>query len=100
MQEENRKLQLVKNLKAVTTKLEIEHKELQKELSKTKASLESFLSNDQIKMLQKGRTMLWPIESIIKGPKFRFTLSDHGYDFLRQGIHFPGIVPSCDEYNI
>lgn len=50
------------------------------EMDKTRRS---FLTDDQIKMLEQGRMSQWPNESIIQGLKFRFALSVHGYEYLR-----------------
>lgn len=84
LQQENQCLrQEIEALKKKSNALEAENKKLHQELNKIYDSLKSFLSLEQIKMLQNGRLSLWSNENIIKGLKFRFALSVHGYEFLR-----------------
>lgn len=54
------------------------------ELRLKKDKLAKFLNQDQIKLLEENRLNQWSNESIIKGLKFRYALSVHGFDFLRK----------------
>lgn len=53
------------------------------ELIQIKAQLAKLLNTDQQKVLKDGRVQQWSNDSIIKALKFRFALSIHGYEFLR-----------------
>lgn len=59
-------------------------KKLKKSEDEKKEMLEKFLNSEQIKLLEKGRIGNWSSKSIVKGLKFRFALSVHGYEFLRK----------------
>ncbi|KAE9538791.1 hypothetical protein AGLY_005373, partial [Aphis glycines] len=72
------------------TSLRQENQDLKLEVQKLRQQMEamdktrrSFLTDDQIKMLEQSRMSQWPNESIIQGLKFRFALSVHGYEYLR-----------------
>lgn len=61
-----------------------ENENLRLQLDKAKNVVQKFLNNDQITLLNEGRVSPWLNESIIKGLKFRFALSVHGYEYLRE----------------
>lgn len=60
-----------------------ENKALRKQIDELNAALQTFLSNDQITMLQQRRLTHWSNDGIIRGLKFRFALSVNGYNYLR-----------------
>lgn len=59
-----------------------ENKALHKQIDELNAALQTFLSNDQITMLQQRRLTHWS-NDIIRGLKFRFALSVNDYNYLR-----------------
>jgi len=63
--------------------LTIENQKLQEQMQEMERICRTFLHDDQIKMLQDGRMSFWPNDVIVKGLKFRFALSNHGYEYLR-----------------
>ncbi|XP_067216957.1 uncharacterized protein [Linepithema humile] len=82
---ENQELQTERtNLK----KLLAENLKLRDQINAMDRTRRSFLNDDQIKMLEQGRVSKWFHDSIVRGLKFRFALSVHGYQYLR-GTGYP-----------
>lgn len=84
LQEENRKLHMkVQLLSANIEGINKEKAKHQEQVKFLQSCLDKFLNDDQTKYLQEQRLNQWQNESIVKALKFRFALSIHGYEYLR-----------------